>query len=100
MSTFTTSKKINDHLTAKMLDRGCTFYRGSQHEYFKDKDGNYTSYPPGFIRGAGTCTVSVQGHNGWHQRDFSHPYSTAAENWAVKTAQEVLSEQPATAEKS
>jgi hypothetical protein len=90
--------EINRNLNLQMQAKGCRFVTREPYQHFIGADGAYAPYPPGYIRGIGSTCMSVQGHNGWHQRTFQT--IARAQEWALETAREVLAQQPVTTEPS
>jgi len=79
-----TKEGLNAPLHAAMLAAGNRFVKEKGREFFRDENGNYASYPVGYIRGPHRAengsprpwSFSVQGEEGWHQRSF-----TSREHW-------------------
>lgn len=96
-----TRTSINTPLQIALAAGGCTKIQKGGLQYYVNREGRYVPYPPGYIRGPVLCSngnprpyqMSVQGHNGWHQRGFTYLEGAKgeAEAWAIKTAVEVLS---------
>lgn len=97
-----TRASINTPLQIALAAAGCTKIQKEGLQYYVNREGGYVPYPPGYIRGPVLCSngnprpyqMSVQGHNGWHQRGFTQLelVNGEAEAWAIKTAVEVLPE--------
>jgi hypothetical protein len=93
---YVTIESHNEPLRQAMFDRGCEWKVGDRYEHFT-KDGEYASYPVGYIRGPHSTSpgnpnryqYSVQGHSGWWQRSF--PSISEGQRWALETAVSVLS---------
>lgn len=89
---------INERLHRHMLDNGYTLKKGNKYTHYIDSDGNYVSYPIGYITGPSRGTdaltgkpywyCSVQGGNGWRQRSGTTPEEVS--KWAIQKQKEVM----------
>lgn len=91
----------NKPLDDAMVAKGYRFHRG-KYEHYVDSEGEYVSYPPGYIRGPHVdyngsprpLSISVQGHDGWLQMSFHDNERDEAIQWALETAEQVLANRP------
>lgn len=92
--------KHNKPLHEAHIKKGFTFKKGERTSHFVDNEGNYASFPIGYITGVGhnnngTPTpyyASVYlGESGWAQRSFATIKEAA--DWALDKGKQVLAEQ-------
>lgn len=87
-------QKHNAPLKAKMEEQGFKYVNRNGKAYYVDKNEVYQPYPVGYITGpslhiySNQFYASVQGKDGWLQRDFKE--EKEAIQWAIKAAQDVL----------
>lgn len=89
-----TIREHNAPLKDKMEKSGCRFVHKGRLAYFVDKNDKYAPFPVGYITGPSSFErgyyMSVQGPNGWRQRDGLN--ISELEKWALETAQKMLAE--------
>jgi hypothetical protein len=86
----------NRRLHQEMLDNGYSIKETINKRHYIDSDGNYVSFPVGYITGPSYVSgslnpyyCSVQGETGWHQRTGSTPEEVR--EWAIQEQKEILS---------
>jgi hypothetical protein len=91
-------RKHNKPLKKAMEDNGFLLVHRDGKTYFVDKNGEYQSYPVGYITGPSSCEqgyyVSVKGRDGWAQRTFKADRTAQTAEWALERAKEALNEEP------